>query len=167
MARIIINTSTPNDGLGDPLRTAMTSINSMFAELYGNVVFKVAGKDLSANDFTDLLAAKLNGIAAGAEVNVQADLLQEDNAQDSFVNGKNGIVSLNGFIDYPSLISNGVQTFEIPTDTFAKQVFINGQQLFKETANNIGNTDTFSQTGDIVTINQPTETGNYIAIFYQ
>ena len=32
-----------------------------------------AGKGLSANDFTDLLLQKLNGIAAGAQVNVQTD----------------------------------------------------------------------------------------------
>ena len=36
-------------------------------------VDKVSGKVLSANDFTDALLTKLNGIASGAEVNVQSD----------------------------------------------------------------------------------------------
>jgi hypothetical protein len=36
-------------------------------------VDKIAGKGLSANDFTDLLKFKLDGIQAGAEVNVNAD----------------------------------------------------------------------------------------------
>lgn len=36
-------------------------------------VDKVAGKELSENDFTDILKTKLDGIAAGAEVNVNAD----------------------------------------------------------------------------------------------
>lgn len=36
-------------------------------------VDKVNGKGLSSNDFTDADAAKLNGIEAGAEVNVNAD----------------------------------------------------------------------------------------------
>jgi hypothetical protein len=36
-------------------------------------VDKVAGKGLSTNDFTDTLKTKLDGIAAGAEVNVNAD----------------------------------------------------------------------------------------------
>ncbi len=36
-------------------------------------VSAVAGKDLSSNDFTDTLLAKLNAIAAGAEVNVNAN----------------------------------------------------------------------------------------------
>jgi hypothetical protein len=35
MAREIINVGTvPNDGLGDPLRTAFTKTNNNFAELY-------------------------------------------------------------------------------------------------------------------------------------
>ena len=71
-------------------------------------------------------------------------------------------------IDYPVLVTDGVQDFEIPSGKIAKNVFINkSQQLFLETANNAGDTDTFSQTGTTVTINQPTEIGNYIAIFYQ
>ncbi len=36
-------------------------------------VTAVTGKDLSSNDFTDTLLAKLNGIATGAEVNVNAN----------------------------------------------------------------------------------------------
>lgn len=36
-------------------------------------VDKVSGKELSTNDFTDALETKLNGIAAGAEVNINAD----------------------------------------------------------------------------------------------
>ncbi len=36
----------------------------------GNKVDKVAGKGLSANDFNNTLLAKINGIAAGAQVNV-------------------------------------------------------------------------------------------------
>jgi hypothetical protein len=38
-----------------------------------NKVDKVTGKGLSTNDFTDTLKTKLDGIAAGAEVNVNAD----------------------------------------------------------------------------------------------
>ena len=37
MARIAINTgSAPDDGTGDPLRTAFTSINTMTTEIYGD-----------------------------------------------------------------------------------------------------------------------------------
>lgn len=38
MAREIINVGTlPNDGLGDPLRTAYIKCNNNFAELYGRL----------------------------------------------------------------------------------------------------------------------------------
>jgi hypothetical protein len=71
-------------------------------------------------------------------------------------------------IDYPSLTQDLVQTFEIPEGKIARQVFINkSQQLFLETENNISDTDTFSQLGTTITINQPTEIGNYIGIFIQ
>ena len=76
MSRINIDISTPNDGLGDPLRTAFNSVNLMFTELYGSVVFKESGKGLSTNDFTDAEQTKLEGIEEGAEVNVQSDLAQ-------------------------------------------------------------------------------------------
>lgn len=51
-------------------------------------VDKVTGKELSANDFTDVLLAKLNGIAAGAEVNVQSDWNQANNTQDDYIKNK-------------------------------------------------------------------------------
>jgi hypothetical protein len=71
------------------------------------------------------------------------------------------------FIDYPSLTADGVQDFEIPLGKTANRVLINAQEIYKMTANNADRTDTFSQLGTIITINQPTEIGNYIAIFYQ
>lgn len=45
----------------------------IFTKIKQNFVQKVAGKDLSTNDFTDDLKNKLDGISAGAEVNVQSD----------------------------------------------------------------------------------------------
>lgn len=80
--------STPNDGLGDPLRDAMLKANAMFQELYNIKVDKVTGKGLSANDFTSTLKTKLDGIQAGAEVNVQADWAQTDDTQDDFIKNK-------------------------------------------------------------------------------
>ena len=73
MAQIIHNISTPNDGLGDELRTAFDHQNEMNTDLYTNKVDKVAGKDLSENDFTDALKSKLDGIEAGATGDQTAD----------------------------------------------------------------------------------------------
>ena len=88
MARQDINVSTPNDNLGDPLRDANIKINDNFIELYDKSVFKVAGKDLSTNDFTNTEQTKLSGIEAGAEVNVQADWNQTDSLAPDFIKNK-------------------------------------------------------------------------------
>ena len=88
MAQIIHNISTPNDGLGDELRTAMGNQNSMNTELYTNKVDKVTGKQLSTNDFTNAQVIKLAGIEEGAEVNVQADWTQLDTDADDYIKNK-------------------------------------------------------------------------------
>lgn len=46
------------------------------------------GKGLSANDYTNAEKNKLAGIAAGAEVNVQADWNETDTASDAYINNK-------------------------------------------------------------------------------
>jgi len=69
-------------------------------------------------------------------------------------------------IDY-DITSDGVDSFFIPTGRTAKQVFLDKQLLFKSTTNNIGRTDLWTQTGDVVTLTTPTEANNYIQIFYQ
>ena len=56
--------------------------------LLANKVDKVSGKGLSTNDFTDALLTKLNGIASGAEVNVQANWSTTDSTADSFIQNK-------------------------------------------------------------------------------
>ena len=56
-------------------------------ELYGKVD-KVTGKGLSKNDFTDTLKEKLDGIASGAEVNVQPDWNQSSPGADDFIKNK-------------------------------------------------------------------------------
>lgn len=49
------------------------SLALIFKRIKDSVVLKEDGKGLSTNDFTAEAKAKLDGIAAGAEVNVQAD----------------------------------------------------------------------------------------------
>lgn len=56
--------------------------------LLANKVDKVAGKQLSTEDFTSALKTKLEGIASGAEVNVQSDWNQSDSSADDFIKNK-------------------------------------------------------------------------------
>ena len=60
MSKITINTSFPNDGLGDTLRDAFNSANDNFTELYNNKVDKVTGQGLSDNNLTDELLTIIN-----------------------------------------------------------------------------------------------------------
>ena len=57
-------------------------------------VDKVTGKELSENDFTDTLKSKLDGIEAGAEVNVNADW--DSVSGDSEILNKPTIPSIDG-----------------------------------------------------------------------
>jgi len=87
MAQQHINYSTPNDGLGDTLRTSQVKAESNFNELYANKVDKVIGKVLSDTNYTqaekDQLAAL---VAAGA--NVQSDWNEGNNLLPSFIQNK-------------------------------------------------------------------------------
>ena len=63
------------------------TVDEMSAELDGKVD-KVEGKGLSANDFTNTLKTKLDGVASGAEVNVQSDWSQSDSSEDDYIKNK-------------------------------------------------------------------------------
>lgn len=157
MSRIPIDISTPNDGLGDPLRTAFESVNIMFAELYSGVVFKEAGKGLSSNDFTDAEQAKLTGIAEGAEVNVQADLLQDDDLQDDFVKNKDAV--LPGRTPPQIQLYAGVSTFTVPVGLTVASVLLVRTLLW--------DIDEWTQTDNVISITKTMNTGNRIQInFY-
>lgn len=56
--------------------------------LLAGKVDKETGKGLSTNDFTTAEKNKLSGIAAGAEVNVQANWAQTSNLADDFIKNK-------------------------------------------------------------------------------
>jgi hypothetical protein len=60
----------------------------MNAELYSTAVFQVAGYDLSANDFTDILLAKLLAINQNAEVNIKSNWAELDPTSDSYILNK-------------------------------------------------------------------------------
>lgn len=152
MSQINIDISTPNDGLGDPLRAAFNSVNIMFTELYNGVVFKEPGKGLSTNDFTTTEQTKLAGIAAGAEVNVQADLLQDDDTQDDFV--KNKDATLPGRTPPQIQTYAGVSTFVVPVGAIVSSVLLVRTVLW--------DIEEWTQTDNVITITKTMNTGNRI-----
>lgn len=99
-----IDYSSPDDGLGDKLRNAFIKVQNNFTELYNGKVDKVTGKGLSENDFTDADKAKLDGIEAGAQVNVQADAAETDPLSPSYIlNFPPSLYSAFGYFHYADL----------------------------------------------------------------
>ena len=83
----------------DTLETEMDSVESDITALeaaVGNKVDKVDGKGLSTNDYTNEEKQKLAGIAAGAEVNVQADWNESDTGSDAYIKNKPTSLPANG-----------------------------------------------------------------------
>ena len=86
MAQQHINYSTPNDGLGDTLRTSQVKSESNFNELYANKVDKVTGKGLSDTNFTQAEKDKLAGLVEGGQL--QSDFTQGDNTKKDYIKNK-------------------------------------------------------------------------------
>ena len=74
----------------DDIATAIETLDGAF----DNKVDKVTGKGLSTNDYTTAEKTKLEGIASGAEVNVQSDWNVTDSTSDAFIKNKPTIPSL-------------------------------------------------------------------------
>lgn len=69
-------------------KAGLTYVISKIKTLIGGKVDKVSGKGLSTNDYTTAEKTKLNGIATGAEVNVQSDWSSTDTASDAYIKNK-------------------------------------------------------------------------------
>jgi len=138
MAQENLNTSTPNDGLGDFLRSAFIKVQNMFTELYSTKVDKVVGKDLSKNDFTDVLKNKVDNVEAFAQVNVQSDFAQIDNTKKDFIKNKPTIPVLadyvlnGGYVGTAQDIVNLIPTSGTTTLTFTQINLVStGDTFFK------------------------------------
>jgi len=131
MAQITHDISSPDDGLGDALRTAFDNQNDMNTELYDTKVDKITGKGLSENDFTDADKAKLDGL--NNVTPVQADLGQTDNLEPDFVLNKNTSNLVNDGEDG----SNPFSTFKV----YANYAALNADQAAQNTYSDYRVTD--------------------------
>ena len=91
--------------------------HSKIKGLLNTKVNKQEGKGLSTNDFTDAYKTKLDGIAAGAEVNVQSNWNEDDNSSDAYIQNKPNLStvatsgSYNDLTDKPT-IGNATLTIQ-------------------------------------------------------
>lgn len=81
----------------DPVFTAWK--NNTYPSDLGGKVDKVPGKGLSSNDYTNEEKSKLSNIAAGAEVNVQADWNESDSSSDAYIKNKPTIPDVADYFD--------------------------------------------------------------------
>jgi len=88
-----IDITKANVGLGNVDNTSDLNkpISTATQAALDGKVDKVTGKGLSTNDFTTAEKEKLAGIAAGAEVNVQANWSEADSTSDAFIQNKPSI----------------------------------------------------------------------------
>lgn len=118
--------------------------------------------------FSQIDRDKLDGIETEAQVNVNADWNETNPSNDAYILNKPDFLDSSiQMIDYPELTADGVQDFTIPLGKTAVQVFVNGTIYYLQTANNTSRGNTFTQSGEVVTLQQPTEINNYIAIYYK
>jgi len=162
MAQQVINVDVPNSGNGAELRTAFIETNANFTELYAIKVDKVTGKGLSSNDFTNDDKTKLDGIATGAEVNVQADWNQNDNTQDDYIKNKPvGLLSISS----KRYVGAG-QDYELPIGAIAFKGWINDGIQHLEDPDFLSDLNTITQSGTTVTFKMAITAGKRIIIDY-
>jgi hypothetical protein len=182
MAQQHINYSTPNDGLGDTLRTSQVKAESNFNELYANKVDKVVGKELSDTNFTQAEKDKLAGLVEGGQA--QADWEEGNSALPSYIKNKPTDVSefFNDAGYIPDVVDSGIyarsaggwvrlnrepipliapatgagQVFILPDGFIPSMVFVSKGLIFKGTG------WTFS--GNQLTIISNVNTGNSVYV---
>lgn len=120
------NTKYPTE---KAVRTAIDAIDADIRDLLDEKVDKVEGKGLSANDFTDTLKNKLNGIASGAEVNVQSDWNETNSSSDAYV--KNKPENLVQDADYVHTDNNFTDTLKNKLDNIASGAEVNAIETVK------------------------------------
>lgn len=75
-------------------------------------VAQEAGKGLSTNDYTDAEKTKLSGIAAGAEVNVQADWNEANSSSDAYILNKPTIPAAPGTLNTTATTAQSTSSSE-------------------------------------------------------
>ena len=111
--------------------------NRVITNALNNKVDKESGKTLTSNDFTNKLKTKLEGIATGAEVNVQADWSKTDSSDDAFIKNK------------PTLGTAAAKNVPASGNASATEVVLGNDSRLTDARNSADVTDTYSATGTV------------------
>ena len=111
--------------------------NRVITNALNNKVDKESGKTLTSNDFTNELKTKLERIATGAEVNVQADWSKTDSSDDAFIKNK------------PTLGTAAAKDVPASGNASATEVVLGNDSRLTDARNSADVTDTYSATGTV------------------
>lgn len=111
-------------------------LNLMKTE-YDKYVLAVQGKGLSTEDFTSALKSKLEGIAAGAEANVQSDYSQNDSTADDYIKNK------------PTLGTAAAKDVAVSGNASSTQVVMGNDSRLTDARNSADVTDTYSASSHV------------------
>ena len=107
--QINLGTAVQDGADGDVARVAFTKVNANFTDLESRKVEKVAGKQLSTEDYTSAEKMKLSGIAAGAQVNTVTSVAGKTGAV-ALVKGDVGLSNVDNTSDANKPVSTATQT---------------------------------------------------------
>ena len=107
--QINLGTVVQDGADGDVARVAFTKINANFADLESRKVEKVAGKQLSTEDYTSAEKMKLAGIESGAQVNTVTSVAGKTGAV-ALVKGDVGLGNVDNTSDANKPVSTATQT---------------------------------------------------------
>ena len=164
---IDFNTDSGKTDIEIPLSQIFDPSNYLTAtQIQNGYVAKETGKGLSTNDYTTTEKNKLAGIAAGAEVNVQANWTETNSSSDAYIQNKPTLATVATSGSYADLsnkptipdVSNMVST----TDTLTSDKIILGndnkyvKSSSKTIATTLGSDDTTVPTSKAVRDALPT-----------
>lgn len=196
MSQQHINYSSPNDGLGDTLRTSQVKAESNFNELYSLKVDKVTGKELSDVNFSQVDKDKLDLLDPNA--GAQSDWNETDIDSPAYIDNKPANVSdffndaeyiadtaasglffreAGSWVAVETKVFDGVTgvtagfavaqfDYDLPDNSVVIGVYINGTKQYKTTANNGTLLNRYSITGNTLTLTKSPVLNNYIYIEY-
>lgn len=107
--QINLGTVVQDGADGDVARVAFTKVNANFADLESRKVEKVAGKQLSTEDYTSAEKMKLDGIESGAQVNTVTSVAGKTGAV-ALVKGDVGLGNVDNTSDVNKPVSTATQT---------------------------------------------------------
>jgi hypothetical protein len=125
---------------------SIASLNTSVSNLSTTKVDKIVGKGLSTEDFTSALLAKLNSIAANAEVNVQSNWAEADTNSDAFIQNKPSVVETPRTIEIAGTTNEVNVTPTGAQDLSADRTFTVGLTDDVEIADTLSFTNTQSST---------------------